>query len=104
MIVAFVCAFVTSVSYGVGTVLQAAGARRVASTAHLDVKLFRRLAQQSRYLAGLLLDGVGFVASIVALRTLPLFVVQAAVVSSLGVTAAVVAIVFGFELRASDKL
>src|SRR5207302_1025624 len=44
------------------------------------------------------------VAALVALRTLPLFVVQAAIAASVGVTALTAARVFGFRLRASDKL
>lgn len=104
MVLAFFCALLATICYGVGTVLQAAGARRVHTAAHLDVKLFGRLASQSQYLAGLLIDGVGFVASVVALRRLPLFAVQAAVVGSLGVTAAIVAIKFGFRLHSSDKV
>ena len=104
MVSAFVCALIATVSYGVGTVLQASGARRVSTSAHLDVRLLGRLARQSRYLGGLALDAVGFVASLVALRTLPLFAVQAAIAGSLGVTAVAAAIVFGCELRATDKL
>lgn len=103
MVFALACALTATVTYGVGTVLQAAGARRVSTSAHLDVMLFGRLARQSRYLAGLALDAVGFAASVIALRTLPLFVVQAAIVGSLGVTAMTAAIVFGFGLRVSDK-
>ena len=104
MFLALACALIATVCYGVGTVLQAAGARRVDSAAHLDVMLFARLAGQSRYVGGLALDAVGFAASVVALHTLPLFVVQAAIAGSLGVTAATAAIVFGFRLHTSDKV
>jgi len=103
MVFAFACALVATVSYGVGTVLQAVGARRAASSAHLDVTLFGRLARQWLYVAGLALDAVGFVAAVLALRTLPLFVVQAAVAGSLGVTAATAAFAFGFRLSTSAK-
>src|SRR5437868_8480613 len=104
MILALACVAVAPVSYGLGTVLQAAGARRAAIAEHLDVMLFARLGRQLPYLCGLLLDAVGFVAAVVALRTLPLFVVQAAVAASVGVTALVAARVFGFRLRSPDKL
>ena len=104
MVLAFACALIATVSYGVGTVLQAAGARRVSAAEHLDVMLLARLAGQWRYLSGLALDAVGFFASLVALRTLPLFVVQAAIAGSLGVTAATASIVFGFKLRTADKV
>ncbi len=102
MLLALVCALAANVSYGIGTVLQAAGARRTSTSEHLDVMLFARLSRQLPYLAGLGLDAIGFVASIVALRTLPLFVVQAAIAGSVGVTALVSVFVFGFRLRASD--
>jgi drug/metabolite transporter (DMT)-like permease len=102
MLLALICALVANLGYGFGTVLQATGARRASTAAHLDVMLFARLARQLPYLAGLGLDAIGFVASIVALRTLPLFVVQAAIAGSIGVTALTAVFVFGFRLRASD--
>ena len=104
MVFAFACALSATVSYGVGSVLQAAGARRASSAGHLDVTLFGRLARQSQYVGGLALDAVGFVAAVLALRTLPLFVVQAAVAGSLGVTAAVAPFVFGFRLLTTAKV
>src|SRR5882757_5151710 len=102
MLVALLCALVANVSYGFGTILQATGARRASTSGHLDVLLFGRLARQLPYVAGLALDGVGFVASIIALRTLPLFVVQAALAGSIGVTAVTAVFVFGFRLHRSD--
>ena len=104
MFLALACAFVATVSYGVGTVLQAAGARRVSTSGNLDLRLLARLAHQSSYLVGLALDAVGFLASVVALRTLPLFVVQAAIAGSLGVTALLAPLVFGFGLARADKV
>ncbi len=104
MILALACALVAAVGYGLGTVLQAAGARRAAVAEHLDVMLMARLARQLPYLGGLALDAVAFIAALVALRTLPLFVVQAAVAASIGVTALTAVRVFGFRLRAPDKL
>ena len=104
MPLALLCALVANVSYGLGTVLQAAGACRASSAAHLDVMLFARLSREPSYLVGLALDAVGFVASLVALRTLPLFVVQAAIAGSIGVTALAAVFAFGFRLRASDTL
>jgi drug/metabolite transporter (DMT)-like permease len=104
MAFALVCALVANVSYGFGTILQAAGARRASTSGHLDVLLVGRLARQRAYVAGLALDGVGFVASVVALQTLPLFVVQAAIAGSIGVTALTAVFTFGFRLRRSDTL
>ncbi|HEY5075866.1 MAG TPA: hypothetical protein VIJ48_00040 [Acidimicrobiia bacterium] len=104
MLLALVCALVANLSYGFGTVLQALGARRTSTAGHLDVMLFARLSRQLPYLGGLALDAVGFIASIIALRTLPLFVVQAAIAGSVGVTAMTAVFVFGFRLRTSDTL
>ena len=102
MALALVCALVANVTYGFGTILQAAGARRTSTSAHLDVFLFARLARQLPYVAGLMLDGVGFVASVIALQKLPLFVVQAALAASIGVTAVTAVFVFGFRLHRTD--
>ncbi len=104
MLLALICALVANVSYGFGTILQAAGARRAATAGHLDLMLFARLGRQLPYLAGLALDAIGFVASVVALRTLPLFVVQSAVAGSIGVTALAAVFVFGFRLRTVDTV
>ncbi len=83
----FLGALATSVCYGVGTVLQAVAARRTDRTRGVDVRMFGSLIAQTPYLASLVVEAVGFLASIVALRSLPLFLVQAAVASSVGVTA-----------------
>src|SRR5258708_25254022 len=104
MLLALICALVANVSYGLGPVLQAPGARRASPAGHLDIKLFARLARQLPYVAGLGLDAIGFVAGVVALRTLPLFVVQAAIAGSIRVTALTAVVVFGFRLRTADIL
>lgn len=93
-----------AVCYGIGSVLQAVGARRTAGAAHLDPHLLVRLAGQLPFAAGILLDVAGAGLSIVALRTLPLFVVQAAIASSLGVTALVAARVFHTGLGRRERL
>jgi drug/metabolite transporter (DMT)-like permease len=102
MVLALVCALAANISYGFGTILQAAGARRASTSSHLDVMLFARLGRQLPYVAGLALDLVGFGASIVALRELPLFVVQSAIAGSIGVTALAAVFIFGYRLRAAD--
>lgn len=51
--------------------------------------LLLRALRQWRYLAGLGLDGVGFVLQIAALRSLPIYAVGAALAASLAVTAVV---------------
>lgn len=89
-LVAIGCAALAAVAYGIASVLQAVGARRAAAADEHRGFVFR-LLHQLPYLAGLTLDGIGFAASVVALRRLPLFVVQSLVASSVGVTALVAA-------------
>ena len=50
------------------------------------------IVTQLPYLAGLALDGLGFVGNVVALRQLPLFLVEAIVAGSVGVTAVIAAL------------
>jgi drug/metabolite transporter (DMT)-like permease len=104
VLLALVCALVANVTYGLGTILQAVGARRAPTAQGLDLALFARLARQRFYVGGLALDAVGFLASVVALQTLPLFVVQTAIAGSVGVTALAAVVVFGYRLRRSDMV
>jgi drug/metabolite transporter (DMT)-like permease len=87
MLAGLLGAFAAAVAYGAASVLQAVGTRRAGSSEGLDPRLLFRLAKQAPYVAGIALDLAGFALSVVALRTLPLFAVQAAVASSIGVTA-----------------
>lgn len=102
MALGLLAALVTSVTYGLATVLQSVGSRRLALAA-VDARLLLRLLRSLPYLAGLALDGVGFVASVLALRVLPLFLVQAAVASSIGVTALAARIWLGARLRRAEQ-
>jgi drug/metabolite transporter (DMT)-like permease len=73
-----VAALLAAIAYAAGSVLQARGARGRHSP--------RALATSPFYLAGLGLDGVGWVLTLVALRGLPVYVVQAVQSSSLAFT------------------
>jgi hypothetical protein len=84
-------AVVMALCYGVGAVLQAIGMREGAPSETLDSRLIVRMFSQLPYLAGLALDGLGFLASLLALRHLPLFLVQAGVAASVGITAVLAA-------------
>jgi drug/metabolite transporter (DMT)-like permease len=95
-------ALATAVCYGVGTILQAVAARRTSRSAGVDARMFTSLLSQAPYVASLVVEGVGFLASIVALRTLPLFLVQAAVASSVGVTAIGAVWFLGARLRTPE--
>ena len=96
--VALLCALGAAFAYGIGSVLQAIGARREAHSEGVDPGLLVKLVQQGPFVVGLVLDAVGAVLTIVALRRLPLFVVQAAIASSLAVIAVLSSRVFGTRL------
>ncbi|MGW7204133.1 DMT family transporter [Streptomyces sp. NPDC054837] len=86
-----VCALGAAVCFGTATVLQAVAARAAGSGGGGEAALLLRAVRQWRYLAGLGLDGVGFLLQIAALRSVPIYAVGAALASSLAVTAVVAA-------------
>ncbi|WP_406490784.1 hypothetical protein [Streptomyces phaeochromogenes] len=100
-----VCALGAAVCFGTATVLQAIAARAAArepespgspsgssgGASGVDAALLLRALREWRYIAGLALDGVGFVLQIAALRSLPIYTVGAALAASLAVTAVVAA-------------
>lgn len=90
--------------YGVGSVLQAAAARRTDATAALDPRLLLRLSGSWRYLLGLVLDVIGFVLALGAVRSAPLFLVQAVLAGFLAVAAVLGAIVFRTPLTRADRV
>jgi drug/metabolite transporter (DMT)-like permease len=83
------CALGAAIAYGVASVMQsiAAQATEDTGTGGVDPKLLVRVLGQWKFVVGLSLDVLGFVAQIAALHVLPLFVVQAALAASLAVTA-----------------
>jgi drug/metabolite transporter (DMT)-like permease len=99
-----VCALGAAVCFGTATVLQAVATRAAAGRDEGggDAALLLRALRQWRYLAGLALDGVGFVLQIAALRSLPIYAVGAALASSLAVTAVVAARLLGVRLSRSE--
>ncbi|MGW6282560.1 hypothetical protein [Kribbella sp. NPDC055071] len=102
MILALVGAFAAAVLYGVATVLQAVGLRRLAAAK--TVTWTGRISAGWLYGVGLALDGAGFLASVAALRSLPLFVVESAVASSVAVTAILSGIFLGGRLDCASVL
>lgn len=90
MLLGLLLALGCSVCYGTATVLQAQATRSVdagSSDSGVDVGLLLRALRQWRYLAGLGLDGLGFLLQVAALRLVPIYVVAAAIAASLAVTA-----------------
>ena len=87
---------------GAAVVLQALAARRLPHDAGLGTALVRRLLSSPAYLAALGLVVVGFGLSFVALRTLPLFLVQAGRASGLAVAAVLAVVVLGARFSRRD--
>ncbi len=102
MVLGLAGALAAAVLYGVGTVLQAIGVRRAAAAGSRGT--WARVWAARLYGLGLLLDGLGFLASLGALRTLPLFVVESAVASSVAVTAVLAVRVLGARLTRGEVL
>jgi drug/metabolite transporter (DMT)-like permease len=90
---ALLAALAGALLYGSGTVLQALAARR-ASGPHV--------LRHPWYVAGLGCDLLGWLASLVALRALPLFTVQALLAGSLVVTVLLARVVLDAPLRRVD--
>src|SRR3954463_8682875 len=103
MIPGLVAALASAVAFGVASVLQAVGSRRLA-TAAPDARLLLRLLRSPPYLAGPGLDGSGVAAPVLARRTLPLFVVESAIASSVGVTALVAVRWLGAHLGPRERV
>ncbi len=87
-----------AVCYGVASVLQAMAAGRETRAERVDPRLLLRLAGQAPFVAGFGLDLLGAGLTVIALQDLPLFMVQAALSSSLAVTALVAWRVLGARL------
>jgi hypothetical protein len=96
MLIGLLLAFGTAALTGVASIVQALAARGVASG---DLG---RLVLSPLYLSGTALDALGFVCMVGALHWLPLFLVQCAAASSVGVTALVGRRVLGTHLRQYD--
>ncbi|MEU6553995.1 DMT family transporter [Streptomyces sp. NPDC046915] len=87
-----VCALGAAVCFGTATVWQAMAARAASTDGDGgDAALLLRALRQWRYLAGLALDGLGFLLQVAALRSVPIYAVGAALAASLAVTAVVAA-------------
>jgi drug/metabolite transporter (DMT)-like permease len=103
MWVGLISALFAAVCYGVASTVQAVVAQSTEDDKHgVDPRLLVRLLRQWKYLASLALDLVGLVAQIAALRTLPLFLVQAALSASIAVTAVLAVKWFGVRLAAME--
>ncbi|MGW3040349.1 hypothetical protein ACWC9T_09930 [Kitasatospora sp. NPDC001159] len=91
-----------TVCFGFGAVFQARGACSAPRVDRVRAGLLAALVRSWQFIVGTLLDILGFVLSIVALRSLPLFLVQAVTNASLAVTALAAVWLLGARLRRSD--
>ena len=98
MLLGLSAALFAAVLYGVAAILQAIGARRVATSEGLDPRTAGRLLQQPAFLAALALTMFGFLFHLLAVRTVPLFLAQAGIAVSLVVTALLAVRLFGDRL------
>lgn len=92
---AYAAAAVGAVLYGVASVAQAYAARRASGPAVL---------RHPAYVAGLACDLLAWLASLVALAGLPLFVVQSVVAGSLVVTVVLARLVLGVAVSSAARL
>ena len=116
MLVSLAAAVVAALCYGVAAVMQAMavraasrrtarnGSRGSAALGNVDPGLVLRMLHQWRFIASLVLDLIGFVAQLIALRRLPLFAVQAIIAANLAVTAVVAAWLIHLELAVREWL
>ncbi|WP_027345220.1 EamA family transporter [Hamadaea tsunoensis] len=99
MIFPLLAALAAAVCYGVGSVLQAVAARRTGHGGDVDPRLLMRALRQTPFLVGIGFDLLGFACQFYALRTLPLYLVQAALAANLAVTAVIAVPVLGVRLE-----
>ncbi|MDQ1401777.1 MAG: hypothetical protein QOG03_93 [Actinomycetota bacterium] len=98
MTLGLLAALGAAVAFASGSILQEVGARRTQDATGLDPRLLLRVLRQLPYLVGVVVDFVGFLLQLAALRSLPIFVVQAVVASSVGVTAVLAVAFLGARL------
>src|SRR6478752_6116270 len=90
MLLGLTFAILASLGSGVGSAVEAFGVRSAAAKGKPAGDL-GPLLHEPIYFIGLTVDLLGFVFTVIALQLLPLFMVQAVVASSVGVTALIVA-------------
>jgi hypothetical protein len=95
-VVGLVAAFCAAVSNSAAGLLEAAGGRRAAGA--------RRLLSQPLYLVGLGVDVLGFALTVLALRYLPVFAVQAVLAGSIAITALAAHRLYAQPLHRADRL
>lgn len=87
MLLGLAAALAAAVVFGGSSILQAVGSRRVSSSSGFHVRTVGRLLRQPAFVVAVLLNLLGFVLHLIAVRALPLFLAQAGIAASLAVTA-----------------
>jgi drug/metabolite transporter (DMT)-like permease len=101
MLIGVIAALVACFSYGTASVLQSHAARRGGDAA-VTAPTFRSTVTAilaPLFLAGMLLDGLGFLGSLVSARLIPLFLSQTIMSANLAVTAVLSVLVLGVRPR-----
>jgi drug/metabolite transporter (DMT)-like permease len=96
---ALLAAFGCALCGGVATVLQKNSADKATKVSSLHVGLFFRLLRNWPYLLAIVLDLSAYVLQVMALRSLPLFVVQPIVASSIVIVAVIERVLLRRKLR-----
>lgn len=114
MLIGVIAALLACFGYGTATVLQSYGARSAAAadaergtdavggSGAPSLGATVRAALTPAFLAGMALDGVGFVGSVVSARLIPLFLSQTIISANLVVTAVLGVSMLGVRLRTRD--
>ncbi len=95
-------AIMAALCSGSAAILQAVSARRVLRSSRVDPRLLLRLLRQRGYAAGLGLDTASFLFTMLALRSAPLFAVQALTTANLAVVACLARLLLRQRLRPVD--
>jgi hypothetical protein len=85
LVLSWLGAIVACLGYGVSSVLQSVAAKR--SAAVVGLTGLALIIKQLPYLLGLAADSVAFLGNLLAVRELPLFLVQSIIAGSVGITA-----------------
>src|SRR5258708_34990060 len=111
MLASLVAAVIAALCYGIASVMQAVAVRGAsnrsqaqASAGGVDPGLVPRMLRQWRFVVRVVIDLLGFIAQLVALRRLPLFAVQAMVAATLAVIAVLATVLIGATLSVREWL
>ncbi|GAA4541559.1 hypothetical protein [Pseudonocardia xishanensis] len=94
----------TGLLFALAAMVGNAGAGLLQSAAANDIRSRHHLALRPLYLLGLVVDALAWVCTVVALRNLPVFAVQAILGGAIALTAVASWALYGVRLRIRDRL